>query len=726
MLSAILLFSIQPVVSRIILPTLGGSTSVWTVSMMFFQFMLLFGYVWAHIMNRYLPIWMPPIIQAAIAAIGIMFISLNPSSNLSFTAMDNPILWQLWTLFCMIGLPYFMLATNAPLYQSIYQNFSSQTEIKSAYSLYSYSNIGSLAALIAYPFILDPLLGLDNHIILWKSGYIMLCCIIIISAILSLWTCIKHSPFSHDKASTGKSTNIKVSDISFMTLLMWCLYAFIPSALLLSLTNHITTDIASTPLLWIIPLAIYILSFVLTFSDKPLAILSNSKRLYSLSAIFSVLSICLLIIGTPYFIWFQVVIHNITFFFVVMLCHFQLYLRRPHADILTFFYIFIAFAGFLGGAAKVFLFPQIFVVPLEYGILLCGFVILLIFDTHNYITEKNIKNNFIIYSLIIAFGIILIFTFKFETIYVSLLSLIFLLSVVFNNYKKPFFIIYIALTASYVISKQPFGDDTLNYSRNSYGTLIVEKSSIDNTTAHLLHHGTTLHGIQSFGKNETTPLSYYHRSGPLGDIFDVIKNKQDKLVAALGLGVGTVACYGDSQTQFNFYEINPDIIALAKDPQYFTYLSLCAPDAPIFIGDARLKIAEQKDSIYDFILVDTFSSDSIPTHIMTKEAIEQYLKTLKQDGLIAFHVSNRYFDLIPVITSIANDLNLTSAYLKDKKNREDYYLEGTPSQYIIIERNKNYTRTLINNHNWKTYDGDLPKPWSDNHVNIFSAIKFFN
>jgi spermidine synthase len=715
-LSAFLLFIIQPLSARILLPILGGTPSVWTTSMLFFQLLLLGGYVWAHINIRYFPAFLPPLLQVLIIIAGLFFMNWGNLPPLSYEDHDLT-LWQLKTMFLMIGIPYFALATNAPLYQAIYERIKSNRESehsKTPYSLYSLSNVGSFVALVAYPFIIEPFTTIDFQTNLWTYGYGALCIFIFISALVSKFTFVPRP-----KQSKNNKNNVTIKDIG-----LWLILSFLPVSLMLGVTSHVTTDIASVPLLWIIPLAFYIGSFVMAFSDPPSGLARNEKYLNIITFVFVALIFLSSLINLHKLLWASVIIHYVGFLFITTFCHLKLSQIKPHPSRLTLFFFILSIGGCLAGLFHSFIAHEIFYLPIEYFISLWIFCI--VFTLRPSIGDtKNIPLKYLSLPVIVSIIALILFAIVDNThahVFIAVILTTFMIA--FIDKKITFGIFATAMVVSIISGKLNFSGDIIYITRNKMGTLIIRDYPQDNIR-HFIH-GTTLHGMQSLPINDTPKISsYYHPDGPLGDIFDLFNEKNgNQSIAALGLGVGTVACYKKQRRNFHFYELDQDVVDIARNPDYFTYLSSCAPDVKITIGDARFNISKAKDNSYDMIIVDTFSSDAIPTHLLTTEAIEIYDQKLKEDGVIIFHTSNRYFDLDPIIAVNAALSNKDSLHKSVSNNINEPLLSA--SRYVVVSRNEALLNNLKTAHQWKpiTYSANL-KPWTDDYLNIFSVIKGF-
>jgi spermidine synthase len=719
-LSAFLLFSIQPLVTRIILPSLGGSPSVWTTSMLFFQFLLLAGYIWAHLVTKYLPLWIPPILQILLALLAFYFIDFQFTLRPDF---ENATMWQLSILFKAIGLPYFLLAMNAPFYQSVYKYFNTKDDDRTPYALYSLSNIGSFAALISYPFIIEPMFDIQAQAHIWTLLYSILCVLIAFTGIFSAFNLrnihvsTKTAKFKHSP-KTSDELNVKPKII-----LSWCLLAFLPSTLMLSVTNYVTTDIASVPLLWLIPLSFYILSFVIAFAEPEFKFTKDLNKLKNIVFILSAISIGLIAINLPYFIWAQIIIHYIAFLSIAIYSHLLLNKRKPHENNLTYFYIIVSVGGFLGGAFSTFFVPNIFLIPIEYHFTILAS--LLTFALFNRDGPDTKERNYWLLLIPLFLAITVYFTsilMKLSVVIIALYA-----ACLFVKNKQVFFSILSGLIIISVLTTVYGQGNMTTVLRNHFGTLYI----IDNQKAQsrILKHGTTLHGLQ-FQTDELRyePNTYYSKQGPLGDIFehyDHINTNQN--IAVLGLGTGTLACYTKDNRTYDFYEINEDVIKIATDPVLFDYLNQCQPNSEIILGDARIKIAEKSNNLYDMIILDTFSSDSIPIHLLTLEAVNIYLSKLKNDGVLVMHISNRHFNLAPILAKIAQKTDRDFLLKNDLFKRDETYEPNGirfESSYAIITNNQD-TLNKLKSDNWEAMDKSRLSVglWTDSHSNIFEAIK---
>tara|TARA_B100001750_G_scaffold210723_3_gene191507 strand:+ start:906 stop:3110 length:2205 start_codon:yes stop_codon:yes gene_type:complete len=722
LVSAFLLFLVQPLVSKTLLPVLGGTPAVWTTSMLFFQILLLGGYCWAHVMIRYMPLYIPPLLQLIMIITGFFMIHTDGFTPPDFTTTD-PVWWQLKTMFFIVGIPYFVLATNAPLYQALYRNFTQHTSGgKTPYALYSLSNIGSFVALASYPFLFEPLLTLGNQSLVWKIGYGILCVLVAGSAFLFYRIYRKEKPALTAAQADNAMTASKDKNVfSWKPVSLWLLLAFIPSSLMLGVTSHVTTDIASLPLLWIIPLAAYLTSFIIAFAEPPLWWARHDKKAFSLAIMSAAIMLLTIVFPTLKYEIFLLIVHYTGFFMVATYCHLLLAQSKPDTKYLTGFFIIVSCGGALGGVFNALLAYHIFNTATEYGIILCLFVIFICFYKRFAWHKLDSRSLYVlgIFELIAA-------VFFICAIYFNMVMVVFLFCIiclmVFYNYRPV--MLGVTCVLCFIFLYKDIHTNDIVRERNVFGVVKVR----DRDNIRQLVHGTTLHGLQTLPLSDSpTPTSYYHPQGPLGDVFRILdEQKGPQNIAVLGMGTAATGCYIKNGREFDFYEIDKNVVKIASNPDLFTYLSACQPNADIILGDARIGIQKQPDASYDMILLDVFSSDAIPLHILTKEAFDIYREKLKPEGFIVFHISNRFFDLTPVIANIATQYG----YPVIKRTGVDKIADDptyNTSIYVVVSASDQKINDLTAlNDAWKT--DDLAKPsqkiWTDNYANIFAVMKF--
>ncbi len=734
LLSAFLLFLVQPLFGKMILPLLGGSPSVWNTAMVFFQCLLLAGYAYAHFAARYLVVRLQGFLHIILLAIFTVVLPLTVPESWAIPPADkDPTLWQLGLMTIAVGGPFFVLSASAPLLQHWFSH-SGHKDADNPYFLYAASNLGSMTALLAYPFFIEPALNLTDQSQFWSYGYYALVAAFTVSfALISRHTqkmkLIMPVPANDDSPVTMKQQ------------FMWLLLAFVPSSLMLGLTTFMTTDLASVPLLWILPLALYVGTFIIAFARRPVPSRPATLKIQGILLIFMLAMVASYVaVEKP----FQIVLHLLLFFFTALMCHHELAALRPPARHLTKFYLVMSLGGALGGAFNALLAPQLFTVPVEYAIVLA----LACFMRHASDPAKSFSEALaFLKEKISSEGK---FIFGSGIGYVLITGILCLAAMSFFNHRSVALIVVLAIAFIYplllerrwvlglcalvVLAFNPPGyvwagvvfSDVLHHDRNFFGVIrVVEK----NDGVRSLLHGTTIHGDQPVAKQyHLEKLSYYSPASGVSDAFamasELLPAGQSQKIAVLGLGIGVTACYAHPGRHFDFYDIDPGVIDVAEDKRYFTYLSDCGSPYSIIRGDARLTIKEQPDKSYDLILMDAFSSDNIPVHLITAEALKLYTSKLRDGGFIVMNISNRYLDLKPVAAAAAQELGVTAMrkFAPDGKLKESK-LPYKPSEFVVFTANENY-KSFLSDKGWTELAPDPEiRLWTDQYSNIVSVLK---
>jgi hypothetical protein len=721
--SASLMFVLQPMFGKILLPLLGGSPAVWNTCMVFYQTILFLGYLYAHFLSKSQPQHKQILIHVAVIFISCIALPLALPENIQPPTQSNPTFWILWTLLLAIGLPFFVISATAPLIQKWFANIGHHTS-HDPYYLYAASNTGSLLALLSYPFIIEPNIGLHDQKIVWSGGYIFLGLLLFGCAII-LWRSQKRPESSPEKPDT--STELKQT-----TKLHWLALAFVPSSLLLGLTNFISTDIASVPLLWIVPLILYLLSFILVFSKWGQKIHGSMLTIQPVILLpfiaYSFINPAIL----PF--WVDLALHLTAFFLAVMVCHGELAKTRPHTEHLTTYYLIMSFAGMLGGMFNTFIAPFIFSSVYEYPIMIIA--ALLLRPNH---TNLNRNRQFVVqavFPIILFFCGLALYAFTdnlghhIDTIGAGL---ILLAGLTYAFREKPVTLsLLTGVIIIFTLGLHSLLTNTLHQKRTFFGVLSVRESTLINEKNrpekyHEFFHGTTKHGAQRLVANQQrVPLTYYSRPGPIGQLFKTYEAESQKwVIGAVGLGAGALACYSKPKQVWSFYEIDPTVVEIAKNPSYFKYLQLCGKNIKMHIGDARLSLIKEPEKKFDLLIMDAFSSDSVPTHLLTKEALQLYFNKLKPTGILAFHITNRHLSLKKVLADHAKQLNY-SALIQEFKPQKNIPLV-IATDWVVLAKNKEILTPLQQSRagNWE----QLPlyfdmKPWTDDFTNILSIWKF--
>jgi SAM-dependent methyltransferase len=713
-LSATLLFIVQPMFAKMVLPLLGGSPSVWNTCMVFYQAALLAGYAYAHAAPRWLGVRRHAAVHLALFLLVIFTLPIGLAHGWEPPPTGSPILWLLQVLFVSLGLPFFLISTTAPLLQKWFAS-SGHPAAPDPYFLYGASNLGSLAALAGYPLVVEPYLRLADQAWAWAGGYLVLTGFILACAV-RLW----RSGITGLEGAASPSAGPQPANPGpkvWSQRFWWVLLAFAPSSLMLGVTTYLSTDIAAVPLLWVIPLAIYLLTFVLVFARRPILPHSLMVRLEPFLVIPIALTYFLNVRGS----WPLFPLHLLAFFLMAMVCHGELVKSRPPASRLTEFYLWMSVGGVLGGIFNALIAPVTFRTVIEYPLIIV--VACMLRPSLDLATQKYNR----------------LFDFLWPLALMGLLAW-FLKAMPENSPKIEWVsLAAIALGACFIFRRRPirFGlglgalmlaglfvttgkGQVLLLERNFFGQLKVKQAG----EFHVLYHGDTVHGVQEWDKNgRREPLSYYSRRGPLGRVFDGLPptNRLEQ-VAIVGLGTGTIACYGKPGQHFVFYEIDPAVESIARDPRFFTYLQDSAATIEVVLGDARLSLKKAPDSSYDLIILDAFNSDAIPLHLLTREALGLYLSKLKPGGIIAFHISNRYLDLGPMLGNLAGDAGLysfvqTDRYLTIPELNEHI----SSSTWVVMARDVADLGSLTSPW-WQPLTGRPgERPWTDDFSNILAA-----
>lgn len=702
LVSAFLLFVVQPMVGAMVLPLLGGSSTVWTTCMLFFQVMLLAGYVYAHGIAQNLTFRRQVILHGSLILLALLFLPLSVPESLLRTN-TAPAFHLLLALFFGIGLPMFVVSSSAPLFQHWFGALD-HPDAEDPYYLYAASNAGSMLALLSYPFLIDRFTDLGTQRLGWTGLFLALAVFVSLCGLIV---------FRDDGSlEPGRDQPVE-SPLSRSRKGWWILITFIPSSLMLGLTHYVTTDLASVPLLWVLPLAAYLLSFILVFAR-----LEHPLRLYRIvlpPAMFLVFALTynallshVKLIG----------LHMVCFFLIAMYFHGELAEDRPETEHLTTFFIFVALGGSLGGLFNSLLAPVLFDTILEYYL-----VIALGIALGGWMPTTTDNNNYLIGlvygGLVLAAGGYYLYSTTYEPLVelktLSQLAVAALVLVtLYTCWKIPSLtnvILGVVFLAGFWIYDD--AENVIAQERSFYGHYRVK--SFDDRGRSFLH-GTTEHGYQPFDDGEpvNAPTSYYHPDGPLGDI--MLTFRFDR-VGIGGLGIGGLAAYAMEDSSIDFFEIDPTVEKLAR--RYFGYLEDCGDNCEVHTGDARQLIAERPPKSYDLIIMDAYTSDAIPTHLLTKEAVQLYLSRVVETGAVIFHVSNRHLDLEGVVGAIAEEIDaasLTREYHPDLNEPH-----ASASTYVAVGHSEQALESLDERTGWQpTRVGSTL--WTDSHTNIVSVL----
>lgn len=716
------MFVLQPLFGKLLLPYLGGSPAVWNTCMVFYQAVLFFAYLYAHLVSTRLKILHQILLHSGLIIFSLLSLPLTLGENLQPPTESNPTFWLIATLSIAIGMPFFIVSTTSPLLQRWFSHIGHNASTD-PYFLYVASNLGSMIALLSYPFLIEPQISLAEQKSYWSLFYVCLISLVIVNGFL-LWKSQKTNNETEEILEAEEATQ----PLPVKTLLYWLALSFVPSSLLLGLTNFISTDIASAPLLWIIPLTLYLLTFILVFSKwaqyiHPIMVKIQPMILLPFFA-FSFID--------PAAISFNLnlLLHLLAFFLAVMVCHGELAKSRPEPRHLTHFYLTMSFGGMLGGMFNTFVAPFIFNAVYEYPIMIIAALLL------RPASEKIRPNVSSVFPLaLLVSGIIYYLitdNLSQSLIYALTNSLILLAGFSYTYRNNPLNLALISsLILIFTLSIQNILSNAIFQQRSFFGVLSVRTNILKNEKNqperyHELFHGTTKHGAQRLvSPFQTTPLTYYSQPGPMGQLFKTFESKsQHWNIGAVGLGAGALACYQTGQQNWTFYEIDPLVIEVAKDDRYFSYLKRCTPSATFVVGDARLSLKHEPDQKFDLLIMDAFSSDSIPTHLLTQEAIKLYFAKLKPNGILTFHITNRHLKLKKVIADHAQQLKLATLIQEFKPGNNIPLVVAT--DWVAMAKHEKTLAPLRESRlgNWHKpplyFD---MKPWTDDFSNIIGIWK---
>jgi hypothetical protein len=720
--SALLLFSVQPLFTKMVLPRLGGSPAVWSVAMVFFQSLLLGGYAYAHyLMQLRSRIW-PVAIHLVLLALALLTLPLSIAAGWGEPPSSGYAFWLLGLFAVSIGLPFFALAANNPLLQAWFVR-TGHPQGHDPYFLYASSNIGSFLALLSYPVLLEPMFSLLTQNMIWTGGYGLLIVLIAGCGVLLL-----RSPAFVFVASATDEVDAPAPTWALGA--RWILLAAVPSGLLIAVTAHISTDVAAAPLLWVLPLSLYLLTWVLVFQSRPLL---PHKWILLLQPLAISGVIVLLAVGGEQNLLLTLGGHLLCFFVIAMACHGELAQARPAAKYLTGYYVALSFGGMVGGLFAGLIAPFTFSWIAEYPILVALAVLC------RPSGEERLRNWSRWYwplLAIVAFALIAISyssgkTFTWvddKRVYViSVIAVIGMILALLARADR-FKLLAITVLALALIRFYPSDDGRVETVRSFFG---VHKIVVTpNGQYHVLMHGTTIHGAEKFLNDDGTPvtgrpepISYYHKDGGIGRAITALRARKGAplRVAVIGLGSGTLACASQPGEDWKFFEIDQSMVDTARDPKYFNFIQRCEPDMKPVIGDARLTFAREPDGVYDLIIVDAYSSDAIPIHLATEEAMEIYKEKLAPQGAVVMHVSNRHLELASVVVGIADANDLKSWVFNEDSGRDSEYIFST--NVVISAREPADIGTLASSDKWAlTEAADNQRVWTDDYSNVLGAV----
>jgi len=716
-LSAALLFAVQPMFTKMVIPKLGGSPSVWSVAMVFFQAVLLAGYAYAHALTSYLPGKRSVVVHLVVMAAAVLFLPLAIAPWWGRPPADaTAALWLIGLFAVSIGLPFFALSANGPLLQAWFAR-TDHPAAANPYFLYAASNIGSFLALVSYPFLIEPFSRLGQQTWTWAALFVVLIALIAWCGVLML-----RAPRTAETIAAETPS----APPTWRDAATWIALAAVPSALLISVTSYISTDIAAAPFMWVIPLALYLVTFVIVFSTRP--ILPHSWMI-AIQPVFIVALVGMIVFDIRKYPLWLLALNVAAFFVIALVCHGELSRRRPDARHLTAFYMWMSTGGVIGGIFAGLIAPNVFTWVAEYPALivlaiLCRPGLAMPTDTRTrllwlaaaavvavaaypgltarYVTDENVFNWTIGAMLVIA-GLV-------------------------SREPLPFAaVIAVAFIISHAYKPDAEQQETM---RSFFGVHKITETTDGQYRVFL--HGTTIHGAERLRDDAGNPITdkpplitYYHLNSPMGVTVKAVRQRVGGpiKVAVVGLGTGTFACHSEPGDSFTFYEIDASVEKMARDPNHFSYISKCAPNVPIVLGDARLTLAEAKDK-YDLIVLDAFTSDAIPIHLMTRESMAIYLDALAPHGIVLLHISNRHMELSSVVAGIAHANGLVSLVNnRGARDGEDDARYIFTSTVVVSAREQGDFGVLLQDQDWtEIVPPSGQRIWTDDYSNVIGAV----
>lgn len=698
LLSAALVFSLQPMFAKMVLPRVGGGAAVWTVALVFFQGALLAGYCYAHLITARFPFKLQLIAHAGVLALAAVFLPIAVANGFEAPPNDGQGLWLLALFAASVGAPFAAISATAPLLQAWFAR-TGRADAADPYYLYGASNAGSLAALLAFPLLIEPQLGAQAQSLGWSAGFAALALAILgCAALVFTLGGAKHAP---ERTAAARAT-------TWVERGKWAGLGLLPSLLLVAATTHISTDVASAPLLWVIPLALYLSAFILAFTQRTWI----SSRIAGVAL--PALAAVTLVTGWSVGDWriLSALVLATLWLGAYVSCR-ALYDARPDAGRLTEFYLWMSLGGVVGGALAALGAPLVFDGVLEWPIAVALSLLALPRG------RKMAPPMLLIFAacLMVAAYAVAVSMLGEASGRVTAAGLAAgLCAIIVARESRAFMILACAAVIFMGATIQHRG--VLFADRSFYGAVRV----LDDGPWRRFAHGTTLHGVQSLDPDLAhTPTGYYGPLTPIGSAMHALNAAGGvERVAILGLGVGAMACHYRLGQQWTYYEIDPLVVQVARDRSLFTFLSDCTPDAPVIVGDARLELARQPEAAYDLILADAFSSDAVPTHLITREAMQLYLSRVSDGGVVLVHVSNRNLALADVAARAAiagGAAAIQRLYIPEHRSYANF-----ASQVVAIARTREALEPLLASGGWEVSAPPPGRAWTDDYSNILEPL----
>lgn len=739
--SAWLLFQVQPMFAKMALPLLGGAPAVWNTALVFFQAALLLGYVYAHYLGTRLPLKAQVGVHLALLAVAFVFLPVAIAAGWRAPPETMPVPWLIGLLTVSVGLPFFALSATSPLLQRWFGE-TGHDAARDPYFLYGASNLGSLLALVAYPLLLEPSMALAEQSGVWTFAYVVLAIAIGAAGCTALVYARKRG----EPRRIERPTHQVLGAPDWRLRLDWTLLAFVPSGLLVAVTTLITTDLVAVPLFWVIPLTLYLLSFALVFARKPLV---PERWMIVAQAPLLVMAALMATWTATKYHYLVMALMLAALFVTAMVCHGRLVAKRPPTRFLTEFYVWMSLGGILGSAFAALVAPLLFDRVIELA-LLCAAAAFLRPRTDHTDEKKEVRFPLAATAIVreisfpvVSMAAVLTLAPRFEgengATALLLLALVIIFAIVFTMLSAGRPLRFGLCVGALAIFGMQFSSTAaahvVHRDRTFFGTHVIKHNA--ETGFLTFYHGSTLHGAQSMAPARRRERhTYYHAGSGMGRAWAALaaSGKPPKRVGAIGLGAGEIACYRTEGQDWTFFEIDPAVARIAASGRWFRYLPDCAPKARIVLGDGRLTIAKEPAAAFDVLVLDAFASDSIPTHLVTREAFRLYLEKLAPDGLVLVHISNRYIDLEPLLAALAADAKIAARLFDTENAKPD---ADSPYRYksvwVAFARGEARLKALTEDFDkaspsaWGQWRALKARPglrvWTDDYSNIVTLMK---
>jgi len=730
-LAAGLVFLVQPMIAKILLPRLGGSPAVWSACMVFFQAMLLLGYLYAHVVSRLLTPARAALAHTLLILLPLLTLPLSVPGEWVPPTEGWQAPWVIGVLSLAVGAPYVAVASASPLLQRWFAA-TGHPHARDPYFLYSASNLGSVLALCAYPLVLEPLLPSSAQSWVWATGYLGFVALVALCAVTLARGSPQREPGESAPAEVLAPSGEPATPVVWTTRLRWMALAFVPSSLVLGVTHHLSTDIAAIPFLWVAPLALYLVTFIVAFARKPLLAAESATERVPLIVVALALAF-LLDVKSP--IWVLVALHLLGLGVVGLACHSRLACERPPPLRLTEFYLLIALGGVLGGSFNALAGPLLFDSLLEYPIVLVAACMLRLPDPDGPASrldralDLGLPVLLLLVYMSLRAGLIEVLPPVGSRI--AILGVPALLCFLLRKRRLRFALgVAVLLGISHLqpgASSDPanrlFGR-IVHAERTFFGVHRVAHTRDGRFRA--IFHGNTVHGLQHTDPaRRGEALVYFHRAGPLGSMLTQLGgDPRLGRVAVLGLGCGSLAAYARTGQRWSFFEIDPAVERIADE--HFTFLTDArarGAECPVVIGDGRLLLDRTvQDGELGVVIADAFASDSIPLHLISREALQLYLRKVRSDGLVVFNISNRYIDLTPVLAALAADQGLAARTWLDPVSSEQDGIQA--SHWVVMARSESDLARVLSaaGSGWEPLPPSDARVWTDDFSNLLSVL----